>query len=166
MQLHCSQAHVWSQFSGRDIQQLVIGAGIAGKSVAARSAAAAALYDSASLLQLPSVSHWRPGNLQAALAPVSGSGDFAEAVAAAQAGGAHLLLVALAGDQPAAPVQFDAAACKDSDRTGLRVTASILEGLGVTLMLSIFTALGLAALYCIATPTRLLEKNVPVGREH
>ena len=154
------------QLSGRDIQHLVLSEGIAPQTASVRSKAASKLVDSSMLSELQSVQQWGSAGSSAVLVSVASGSDFRDAVQAAKLSEAQMLLVAVASQQQEAQTDVGVAACSDSDRTGLRVTASIVEGLGITLLLGVFTALGLAALYCVASPTRLLEKNVPVGREH
>ncbi len=155
------------QLAGRDIQHLIHSSKLIGSVHSAKHNNILAVKDIESYTQLPSVAAWVPTSAARAMATVSSQLSFDEVIRAAQKAGARLMLATQQTDSSLAGSQMAAAApCQDSDRAGLRVTAGILEGLGVALLLAAFTALGLAALYCIATPTRLLEKDVPVGREH
>jgi hypothetical protein len=147
------------QLTGRDIQQMISDAGLNDM-----HSAASHKRLSASQLSLELAAISEP------MVPLLSAVELKAAVAEARQSGGQLILLphsthGESGRRQAAEAA-PMATCRESDRQGLRVTPVIVEGLGVTLMLVFFTALGLAALFCIATPTRLLDKDVPVGREH
>lgn len=51
------------------------------------------------------------------------------------------------------------------EHSGIRVTPGIVEALGVAALLLLFVCVGLQALLGIASPSRIVQADLPVGRE-